>query len=216
MLRKAPWITGVLVLALAPSAPASAQNLFEVTITNLTRSQTLTPPVLATHEAGFQLFVPGEAASPELFQLAEDGVTDPLVALLETIPEVHNVAVGDAVPPGGSVTLEIEGGALARYLSAAGMLATTNDGFFSVRGVELPKRGGISVYATVYDAGSEGNSELCDHIPGPPCNNPGVRFTDEAEGFIHVHSGIHDLADLGASEWDWRNPAALIEIRRVP
>jgi len=26
------------------------------------------------------------------------------------------------------------------------------------------------------------------------------------EGVVHVHRGIHGIADLDASEYDWRNP----------
>ncbi len=59
------------------------------------------------------------------------------------------------------------------------------------------------------------NSEDCIYIPGPPCGNPGVRDTDGAEGFVHVHPGIHGIADLVPAAHDWRNPVALITIERI-
>ena len=50
-------------------------------------------------------------------------------------------------------------------------------------------------------------------IPGPPCGNAGVRDTGNAEGFVHVHAGVHGIGDLVAADHDWRNPVAKITIR---
>jgi hypothetical protein len=58
---------------------AYAGQVYEVTITNITRSQVITPPVLVSHNKYFNLFTTGASASDELTALAEDGVTDPLV-----------------------------------------------------------------------------------------------------------------------------------------
>jgi len=68
--------------------------------------------------------------------------------------------------------------------------------------------------ATVYDAGSERNSEDCQYIPGPPCGNGGVRDTAGAEGFVHVHNGIHGVSSLSAQTYSWHNPGAVITIKR--
>ena len=102
-----------------------------------------------------------------------------------------------------------------RYLSVAGMLVITNDAFFAVRGARLPKNGSASHRAVAYDAGSEGNTESCAHIPGPPCGNPGMRETASAEGFVHVHSGVHGGGDLDPAASDWRNPVAMIQVQRI-
>jgi hypothetical protein len=69
--------------------------------------------------------------------------------------------------------------------------------------------------ADPYDAGSEANSEFCEFIPGPPCENPGVRDTANAEGYVHIHAGIHGIGDLDASMFDWHNPVAEITIRSI-
>jgi hypothetical protein len=69
--------------------------------------------------------------------------------------------------------------------------------------------------ADAYDAGSERNSELCRFIPGPPCGNANVHDPDSAEGYVHIHAGIHGSGDLDPSEFDWRNPVAQIVIQRI-
>jgi len=66
-----------------------------------------------------------------------------------------------------------------------------------------------------YDAGSEANTESCEHIPGPPCMNPEMRVTDGAEGFVYIHPGISGEGDLTESGYDWRNPVARFVIERL-
>ncbi len=210
--------TGALVIAagLMASGPAVADS-FEVTITNVTRGQIISPPVVIVHDDGFELFQLGAPASAELAALAEDADTSGLEAALMADPSVEDFAVGsDVIVPGGTTTLHVSGSGQAKLLSAAGMLVTTNDAFFAVDAMRLPNVGGgpLHLDAEAYDAGSEANSENCDYIPGPPCGNPFMRDTDDAEGFVHVHAGIHGIADLVAAERDWRNPVAFVTVRR--
>lgn len=188
---------------------------YAVTITNLTRSQVLTPPVIIVHNRDFTLFTPGEPARPELAQLAEDGMTRPLLDLLATEQGVYRTQVGGAIPAGEATTVEIEVSGPFRLLTAAGMLATTNDGFYAIENIKVSEKGGIEVDADAYDAGSETNSESCAFIPGPPCGHPGVRDTLGAEGYVHIHAGIHGLADLVPATHDWRNPVAQVTIERI-
>jgi hypothetical protein len=194
---------------------------YAVTITNLTYDQIISPPVVVVHDGRFDLFQAGQPAGPELAALAEDGMTGPLAGLLEVSTGVFDYTVaGGGIPPGGSVTVEVRARGFARMLSLAGMLVSTNDTFVGLPGYPLPS--GIagpfdatSVDADAYDAGSEANTESCDHIPGPPCGSPGVRVTDGAEGFVHVHRGIHGTGDLDASTKDWRNPVARVTVQRM-
>lgn len=104
--------------------------------------------------------------------------------MLDTLDSVykHIVAAG-GIAPGGSVTVVIETKRGFRYLSAAGMLVSSNDAFFAVRGVYARSWEATVVNASAYDAGSEDNSEDCVYIPGPPCGN-GVRDTAGAEGYV--------------------------------
>ena len=210
----------ILMTGALPTAPAFADDddvrRYAVTVTNLTRGQILTPPVVISHNQDFALFTLGTAAGSELSALAEDGMTGPLLGLLSSLRTVHeSVVAAGPVLPGHSVTMDISVSGQFNEISVAGMLASTNDGFFAVNGVSAPKRGSATVEAETYDAGSEANTESCAFIPGPPCGHPGVRDTVGAEGYVHIHAGIHGIGDLTPAMHDWRNPVAHVTIHRI-
>ena len=104
-------------------------------------------------------------------------------------------------------------------LSIVGMLVNSNDAFFALDSASLPgKRGeSVTIYVGAFDAGSEGNNEHCGFVPGPACpaGSGNARSTADAEGFVHIHNGVHGIADLAASAYDWRNPVAKITITRT-
>lgn len=204
--------------SLAAVAHAQPGTTYRVTITNLTRSQPITPPVVATHNIGFHVFVPGTVAPPPLVTLAEEGVPTELALALEEIGIVHDVAVGDGpLLPGESTSVEVEARGKAVFLSAVGMLASTNDGFFGLDAFYLPGPPWYRhVEAPAYDAGSEENNELCEFVPGPPCNSIFSRAPDGAEGVVTVHNGIHGVGDLPEPVWDWHNPVVRIDVLRLP
>jgi hypothetical protein len=213
-------ITMTTILALAATIlvngadSAYADQLYHITITNVTRGQVITPPVVISHNKDFSLFTPGQPASDQLTVLAEDGVTDSLVNLLSTDPNVYDYAVsGAGLMPGESVTLDLWVKDGFRKLSAAGMLASSNDAFFAIDGIHIfPKVKNRMESANAYDAGTEANNESCDYIPGPPCDSHFVRATEGAEGFVSVHSGIFGIGDLEPSQFDWNNPVAEVMI----
>lgn len=148
------------------------------------------------------------------YRLAEDADSAALLALLGAEPEVNDVAIaGDVVLPGGSQTVQVEFVPGANVLTTLGMLVTTNDSFFSATGRVAGRS--VTFNAPAYDAGSEANTQECDHIPGPPCDNPFVRVTDGAEGFIYISSGVRAAGDLDVALHDWRNPVARISVTRV-
>lgn len=195
---------------------------FEVTVTNLTRGQRFTPILVASHRAGVRLFEAGAAASPELQIVAEEGNTAPLATLLQANPRVLDVATsGGLLDPGASVTIRVRTHGPFDHVSAAAMLIPTNDAFFAVNGVRIPRGHGAQMLTSVaYDSGSERNDELCTSIPGPffsECGGPGggAAVSGGEEGFVHVHAGIHGSGDLDETQRDWRNPVAKISVRRV-
>ena len=213
----------ILVLALVfgfvatASAFADGGKTYRVTITNLTKQQVLTPPLLVSHTAGTKLFTLGQPASSELAAIAEGGNTQPLAALLGTLDTVGDVVTGtEPILPGGSIELTVTSKERYDHLSLAGMLATTNDGFFALNGIDFPHRS-ATMTAIAYDAGSEANTELCTDVPGPPCaaDSGNQRVTAGAEGFVHVHNGIHGTGDLNAANLDWHNPVAEVVVERV-
>ena len=196
----------------AGAALAAGQKLcYQVTVTNMTRGQVLTPVLIATHKRGVKLFTPGEAASEELEYLAEEGMTTPLADLLEANPRVGTVAVAGTGPfgPGESVTAQVPTSFKYNRLSLASMLAITNDGIVALN--DVPARPGMHV-SPVYDAGTEANDELAANIPGP--GGEGFNLAD-GEGFVHIHAGFQGVGDLPAEELDWRNPAARITSKLV-
>ena len=190
---------------------------YEVTITNLTRGQIFSPPIVIVHDGKFRLFTLGEPASDKFAALAEDGATGPLEDLIHG--RYPSAVAGGPIMPGdsGSVILEISKRGRLRFFSVAGMLVSTNDAVFAARDVWFLGKRNIMVEAEAYDAGSERNSEECAFIPGPPCGNGGVRDIDGSEGYVHVHAGIHGTADsdLNPAMHDWRNPVAKITIERI-
>jgi len=173
---------------------------YEVTITNLTRGQQFTPVLVASHKQGVSLFNAGDAASPELATLAEEGNTGPLTTLLSGMPEVRDITSSPGLlDPGKSVTVTVKTGGAFNHVSVAAMLIPTNDGFFSLNGVKGPNGNGtLTLFSPAYDAGSERNDELCASIPGPSfeeCGGPGgggMAIGDE-EGYVHIHAGIHGI-----------------------
>jgi len=220
-------LTGALTTAWAESpAHARGSMSYEITVTNATRGQIMSPPILVVHDPAIKLFEVGQQASEDLAAVAEDADSAGLLAYLAGLSGngVDDYAIADdVVMPGQSVTLELDAGRGCRVLSLVSMLVTTNDGFVGLDSIPLhgcgvaitPSRNHrMAVDAAAYDAGSEANTESCDHIPGPPCGNPGVRVTEGAEGYVHVHAGIHGIADLMPAMQDWRNPAAEVWITR--
>lgn len=217
-------IIGLAVLGFASSTTANASTrYFDVTITNITASQVFTPLLVASHTAGMRLFTPGQPASVPLEELAEGGATGALISILDTSPNVLDVKdSGGLLPPGESVTVHVATRGRFKYVSVAGMLIPSNDAFVALNGVRGPRHGSVRFTVPAYDAGTEANNESCDNIPGPDaaCPDPdsmrqGFEETrDGAEGFVHVHRGIHSIGDLAPETYDWRNPVAIITIRR--
>lgn len=226
-MNKAASLLGGLALAASATTSAMAQT-YEVTVTNLTYGQVITPPLIVAHSKKVQVFEVGEQASEELKILAESGNPQPLAEAMEATAGVFSVATHDGViPPGQSATIKIHGNWKNRF-SVLGMLATTNDAFIAAQGINPGWRNQFSVDAAVYDAGTEENNELCDFIPGPPCGGASnLTAQENAEGFIHVHRGFHGInvleGDVGNSTGegldgavlDWRGDAARITIKRV-
>jgi len=196
---------------------------WQVEITNVTRAQTFTPILAATHYGSVDMFEVGETASQPLADLAEAGDIDPLTAVLEAAGRaVSDIQTNSALlGPGESVTLTLKGRS-GQYLSLAGMLIPTNDTFVGVDSTFLPLRGSKTIQALAYDAGTEANDQNCRNIPGPRCGGaPHSAPADTDEGFVHVSNGFHELEDAAEGEvlspatYDWRNPVAIIKIRRV-
>ncbi len=195
------------------------EMMVELSITNLTRGQIMSPVFVARHngEAG-PLYSLGETASLSLARMAEDADASGLIADWDPqsnsdVSESMVVARNDGpVHPGETVTMsfDIEDG--NSMVSLASMLVTTNDAFIGASGLDVSKS--RTIFLNAYDSGTEASTEDCAFIPGPPCGNM-VHDRSEPEGFVHVHAGIHGGAgsDLDPMQHDWRDPVARLTIR---
>ena len=206
------------LMAASHGALADGGAKYKVTITNPNRGQPLAPALFITHSKRFSLFeTNGQPASSGLATMAETGAPFDLQA---EVDGAHGVKSTDVLPgpnpsppvflPGVSDSFYITTSRKAGYFTMVAMLGMTNDAFYALRGIKLPKHGKITLYADAYDAGSETNTEKTDDIPGPTNNH-----VDPGEGFIHIHTGIQGEADLDRATYDWRNPVAIITVERV-
>ena len=203
-------VLAIMVVVLA--APAMAQDMVKVRITNVSK-QIISPPVVAVHSGTARIFIPGKSASTELSMLAEDGDPTALAGALEGSAEVLDFAVAEGpLMPGATMVFNLESEGQFNRVSAVGMLVTTNDAFFGLDNFVVGQFTNKQVSVPTWDAGTEFNNELCAFIPGPPCGSALVRDTDDAEGLILVHPGLHGGGDLDTADWDWQNPAVLIRI----
>ena len=221
--------TFAVMLGLASACTAMANDddkwaaaRYEVKITNLTRGQQFTPILATNHKASVRLFELGQPASAELATLAEEGNTAPLAAALSVNVGVGSVVTGNGLTnPGATTTLIVQGRNGFSRLSVAAMLIPTNDAFFAVNSVRLPRDDDMSTLTVpAYDAGSERNDELCASIPGPnfiECGGSGGGAkAGGGEGFVHISAGMHGIGSFKAADRDWRNPVARITVRRLP
>ncbi len=195
---------------------ASDEHRYTVTITNLTHGQTFTPIMVASHKHNTKLFKLGQPASQELTAVAESGNTQPLSERLLNSGMAHDVAsTGELLGPGESVSVNVKTTKHFRHISVVSMLIPTNDAFIAVNGIRVPKRHRMrTIMSPAYDAGTEMNDELCANIPGPYCGGAALS-PEDGEGYVHIHPGIHGVADLRPAQFDWRNPVAKITIKRM-
>ncbi len=193
---------------------ANGLQTYQVTITNLTKGQPFTPPVVVISNRNFKLYELGKESSPGLKELSTDGKTQTLVEEISHSVNVSANGVGTKlILPGKSDTIEVKGNWNNR-LSLVSMLAKTNDAFIGKQGVSLNMKRGHSVtfLAKVYDSGAEINNESKDFIPG--LGSPGVN-TSESEGFVHFHPGIFGIADLAPVSDAFSIIAAKVTIKRI-
>jgi len=229
-------------IALPPAAmadPDQGVSTYRVTVANGTQGQPVAPSVIATHTDAFRLFELGPTPEPgddgydyyfALATAAETGFPFPLrdqVAASVGVWEAVALPTDRSPPillPGESNSITISASPNAKYLSAAAMLGATNDAFYAVRDVRLPRVIGESVHidANAYDAGSEANAERAETVGaiGATDDDPmtGTGIDEGGEGYIHVHAGIHGIGGpdgLDAATYDWRDPVVELTIERI-
>lgn len=225
------------IMAVTPALAAHQQRTYEVTITNLTSGQALTPPLIATHRGSAHLFQAGAAANLGTQQIAENGNLAPFLGSLGADPAISDfTAAGAPLVPAGSplsgmfsdtVTLTITAGPGAQFLSYESMLICTNDGFTGVDGLKLPNQVGavVTVTGAAYDAGTEINTEdfvdivpPCQALIGVGSDDAGTGMSNPAlaeGGVIRHHAGIAGGNDLLPGVHGWTDPVVEITVERV-
>ncbi len=211
----------------ANAARISSPETYDITITNLTSGQPLSPAVLVTHVRRVSLFSAGTHATAGIQAIAEDGNPAVSAAMLTGARGVYDV-VQTAAPvhriggPGPNVLqATITADREHRYFSLATMLICSNDGFAGVNTVALPSDDQpVTYYAQGYDAGTERNSEAGSDIVPPcfgigPVSGPAGGAGRKAETrVVRMHPGFHGEGELVPSEHGWQGPVAMVTIQR--
>lgn len=211
-----------------PPPPPPAMAGFAVTVTNLTNAQPLSPLAVIGHGSGFSVFEVGSPASPGLEELAEGGANAALIAEADGDGAVVATGSGAApIGPAGSETVAIsvlDSDRFGLLLSVTSMLVNTNDAFTGLNGVAVQTMAVgdvITVDAIAYDAGTEADTEMAIHIPGPAGSGEGFNAArDDGADRVAMHAGVvsqdDGLASSDLSEQNrFDNPVARISIERT-
>ncbi len=211
-----------------PPPPPPPMATFEVTVSNTTNAQPLSPAAVVAHRTGFSVFAVGSPASQGLEQLAEGGDNTAFLTAAAADSNVVTSASGAApIGPAGSETISLTVEDRDRpglQISVATMLVNTNDAFSGLNAVavETLAVGGVMRFnAIAYDAGTEADSEMAIHIPGPAGGGEGFNAARDDEGDrVSMHSGVvsrdDGLATSDLSEQHrFDNPAVRVSIERT-
>lgn len=208
---------------------AGLTTRYDVTVTNVTANQLMTPLAVVIHKMGYKPWEFGEPASTGLEMLAEGG--SPTLFLQEATSDTNvmtNMASAGPTMPGisSTVSLSLEH-SHDIYLSFASMFADTNDAFTGLKNLHIGdlKVGESKTQLThVFDAGTEANTELANSIPGPSSSVGGAggfsgEPRDAAKDFVSIHPGIVGNDELPSSALDeskrWLNYGSLLKVTRI-
>lgn len=210
-----------------PPAPV-AMSTFEVTVTNLTNAQPLSPIAVIAHQNTFPIFTIGSPASIGLETLAEGGDNSMLLADANSVAGIGDTASGAApIGPAGSETVSLTMAANTvgiMTISVSTMLVNTNDAITGVNAIPLRDMqvgDSVSLRTVAYDAGTEANSEQAAHIPGPAGGGEGFNAArDDLADRVAMHRGVVGQDDGFATsdltkQHGFDNPVALVRIERI-
>ena len=193
---------------------------YQVTLSNLTNGQPFSPIAVILHGTG-EIWQLGQPASVLLENLAESGDNS---GLINADFVISNASNGDILLPGSQTQISISTtDSAATYLSLATMLVNSNDAFTGLSTIainQLEVGDSLSFNAGVYDAGTEGNSEMSGTIPGPADGGEGFNVSRDDVDYVAMHPGIVSLEDgLNTSVLTYQhrfdNPAMSVKIVRM-
>lgn len=167
---------------------------YEVTLTNLSNSQPLSPLAMVLHSSQYNGWSVGEPASTGLEQLAEGGDNTEFLSTTTTAGIISTLSGDGVVMPGVSDRIELTvNGSIDLQLTVATMLVNSNDAFSGKRGIDLNMLAlgeQVTMSLPTYDAGTEGNTELAGTIPGPADGGEGFNAVRNDVNVVSRHSGI--------------------------
>lgn len=211
-----------------PPPPPPAMATLEVTVTNLTNAQPLSPVGVIAHTDGYAVFAVGTAATSGLEELAEGGDNAALLAEADADAAVITTASGAGpIGPAGSETISfqvLESELAGLRVSTSTMLVNTNDAITMLDGMDVSSLeigDSLSTRTIAYDAGTEANTELAAHIPGPAGGGEGFNAArDDAFDRVAMHTGVVGQDDgFAGSDLDGQhrfdNPVAEVRIERI-
>lgn len=216
-----------------PTTPVEvADASFEVTVTNLTRAQPMSPVAVMLHQSGFNSFVDGQPASIGLELLAEGGDnTDVLAEIEATAEHLASGSTAGPIPPatiGAPVSLTFPSDQLEDVrISVITMLVHTNDAISGVNGVDISNMevgDSIALTGPTWDAGTEANDEFQANMPGPDFGGEGFNGArDDLFDRVRIHQGAvtntsleSGLADSSLEERHrFDNPTVKIVVSRI-
>jgi hypothetical protein len=204
--------TAALLIPSAQGSGTKKSRSWQVTITNLTGGQPLSPPLLVIHSRRADVWSLRTVANHGVAAIAEDANNAVLESALPGLPGIRSVetGAGGPIPPGASRTYTVQTRGNSDRLTLLTMLVNTNDAFTGLDSAHL--RRGFTRSTMGYDSGSEVNNERAAYIPGPCCGNPFVR--DPEGALIRMHEGITGRGDLSPAVYDWNGPVARIRVSR--
>jgi len=181
---------------------------YSVKVTNLTAGQPMSPVLVSSAS----LFSIGEVATLGLEKLAEGGDNSVLL-------DDNGISGVGLLAPGASETMSLT--VKSQKLNIATMLVKTNDGFAGVDSLDISALGvgeSQTSYMSVYDAGTEANSETNTTVAA--FGVEGFSATRDDVNIVTLHSGIISKDDglvtsaLTALE-KFNNPAAVVTVTRT-
>lgn len=208
--------------------PPVVNASYDVTVSNLTNGQPLSPVAVIAHQGSFVVFEIGQPASAGLETLAESGDNSALLTEAAGVNGVGATASGAApIGPAGSETLSVsfDQTLLAGMtISVSTMLVNTNDAITGVNNVpvgDMAVGDSVTLRAIAYDAGTEANTETAATIPGPAGGGEGFNAArDDIADRVAMHPGVVGQQDGFASsdltgQHKFDNPVAQITIVRT-
>ncbi len=209
-------------------AAIAATPQYQITLSNLTFAQPLSPAAVIIHQLGFQAWIDGQQASVALENLAEGGDNSMLLSEAANASQhIISISGTGVVAGGGSEMFElaVQADDVNRtYLTVATMLVNTNDAFTGVNAMNISNMvvGETRRYtAPVWDAGTEVNSETTGTIPGPADGGEGFNIDRSGDrDFIVFHPGVltqdHGLISSVLNETHrFDNPAVSVTVTRI-